>query len=494
MNSKTIEELRILVEKGALAEFSRALDVALSQRLDRKYISEIASLARRGGVPFVALRLLNPIVRPKNGVVFEATDKEKTVYAAALLRIGGVEEAMRLLKSVDEVKNPDALLFLGHAHMSQWNYTAAIPLLQRFLALSDLSLRDAVVGNINLAACFVSLREFQEAALILNRLMKNPSMQTLPVFLGLAHLLLAQLAIGTTDFSTARKELAFGKKTFPDDSSLESLLIEKWYLYCDLFQQKDFQKHKNKWEKIKDLAMSFQHWETLRDLDFMKAIVTGDTSLASRLYYGTPFAEFRKKIVSNFPVELDFSKTFTFAEVDNPDKVYQLFSKEVKPHLNPAHLNYRLTYTFFSDFYRPFTVGSIFEILYPKQFFNPASSIDRVQQAIRGLKNWCAKSKVVIDFRNVLGTYRVDPLTSGFVIPHPFHFKQLTNPFNELKNLRTEYFSKRDIQKELKITQNQAHRIVSQALEEGVLGSVGARSGTLYYLLTKSSLKKASGE
>src|SRR5688572_23070050 len=102
----TIADAERLIREGK-AEAARKLLGDLSPRkIPRPLAVSVANLYRRMGLMHLALKLLAPFVRPSPRRPLVATDPEKLEYAASLIRLGVVNEAVRLLDSVDDTKFP----------------------------------------------------------------------------------------------------------------------------------------------------------------------------------------------------------------------------------------------------------------------------------------------------------------------------------------------------------------------------------------------------
>ena len=122
----------------------------------------LAAVARRAGLPYLTLRLLAPFVRPPPRHSVQASEAEKAEYAAALVRVGASREAMGLLGELNGKAVPQVFLYKAHAHITQWEYSLAIPMLQNYLKAS-LDDYQRIVGKVNLASAFVHERAYPEA-------------------------------------------------------------------------------------------------------------------------------------------------------------------------------------------------------------------------------------------------------------------------------------------------------------------------------------------
>src|SRR4051812_18319008 len=101
-----VDEWLRLGRPGVAAALLREIPLKEVRRTDS---ARFAALATRAGVPSIALRLLNPVVRPEKGKLdAPATSQESVEYAAALQGVGAVTESLGILQSIDPERAPNA--------------------------------------------------------------------------------------------------------------------------------------------------------------------------------------------------------------------------------------------------------------------------------------------------------------------------------------------------------------------------------------------------
>src|SRR4051812_11485291 len=94
-----LDRVDALISAGNAKKALLELSSLRRARVPREYALRVASLARRAALPGLAVRVLNPIVRPSRRSPVTATSEETAEYAACLIRIGVGEEASTLLET-----------------------------------------------------------------------------------------------------------------------------------------------------------------------------------------------------------------------------------------------------------------------------------------------------------------------------------------------------------------------------------------------------------
>ena len=206
-DENALNPIHELIRRGHGAEARTALRQLISRKVPRPLLAQVAALLRRADLPWLALRLLNPIVRPTGKAAGFATEKEKAEYAAALAVIGASKEALELLRSIDAKEVPERLLYEAFALMAQWDYQATVPLLTRYVGVSSLTNYQRLVGKVNLAAALVHERQHLKADYLLKQLLFDTSLRRLSLMHGIALEQAAQSCIYQKNWSGAARFL-----------------------------------------------------------------------------------------------------------------------------------------------------------------------------------------------------------------------------------------------------------------------------------------------
>src|SRR4051794_20375252 len=111
MNQQAFEEIDSRIRAGKTLQASKAVADLSRETLAREERIQLARLARRSFVPQIGIRLLSPVVRPGARSVEIANNDEKLEFAACLVWIGALQEALILLDELDPTLHPEADLF-----------------------------------------------------------------------------------------------------------------------------------------------------------------------------------------------------------------------------------------------------------------------------------------------------------------------------------------------------------------------------------------------
>ncbi len=490
MDTRFSSHLTRLLNEGNLSTLSKELQRGGVKRLPRKEKVQVASIARRAGFHEIALQILYPLIWPSTVQTEEATTEEKAVYAGALVKIGAIEEAVFILEQLTPGEYPDVLLFLAHAQMFQWKYQNAIPYLNQYLTIQKLSVYQRAVGLLNLAACFVVEQFYAEAETALNELTTNAGAQTPPHLLGSAYEISAQRYMGLKQWSLALTELERGEKFLANSPTVEAFFIQKWRLSCEAQRDGKFVDYIPRWTELRQVAEKLGHWESLRDLDFIRATLTRDKEMLFRLYFGTPFESFRKRIFQASTESLEIPNEYWWKMGSGEEIKHRVdfFSQNSSLALVPGSIPQRLLATLCSDFYRPFRIGMLYSLLYPGEYFNPETSPARAYGAIRLLRKHFMHQGVPINIAKGDG-YRL--VGEGCCLRIPHRKEMALDPFRPLREkLSGQAFTASQAQACIGISAAVVKKFLRTAVDEGRLLRSGAGPSTQYSFKEESFAKK----
>lgn len=373
-----IQDLEKLVRDGQFTKAKLLIKELRISEIPRSQSLAYANIASRLGLLHVALRVLNPVIRGPNA--HEATAEEKLQYANCLRKLGAVEEAMAIIIEIQSA-HPEALLHLAFCLQSQWRYKEAIPILEKAVAEKGLEPYRQLVAKVNLLAAFVNEKLSDQAVALANELVK--ALENSPSRLLYANVLelSAQIEIHRGNFSEAFIRLEKAKTLLSEaQGSTSTIFIEKWMAIGHSLQQK---KVVPELMTIHQKALEQGHWETVRDCEFYRASLTGDRSTLIKLYFGTPHAEFRERILQT---GLDIPETWDYADGLKPKRILDLRTGVMSSgdfHVEPGQASHRLLIALSQDLYRPLPLLALFSRLFPGEYFNPDSSPNRVHQILK---------------------------------------------------------------------------------------------------------------
>ncbi len=449
-----------------------------------------ASWARVSGFPFLAIRLLRPLVRPADGDLETASIAENAVYAAALIKIGALYEAIDILEGLSPKEHPEVLLYRAHASIANWDYEAVIPLLNQYLGKSLLSPRERVIGQLNLLASFIHERDFHQALPLIEQLEKTTSEHKMDRFLGNALELSAQYFIRTEQWAEAEKTLASALKVMPENS-LDELFVRKWQAILKLnVSTRAGTPISAPLKAIREEAMLRRHWETVRDCDYHLAICLVDKELAIRLCFGTPSEPFCRRLFREFPAPIDLPETFDWSlgPQGKDAKLFdftQTIELQTRLGLRTSPAGWKIMGVLVSDFYRPTTLPHLFAELHREEYFNPTASKKRIHQSIHTLRDHLKENQSEIFIEQNQGQYRLAARTNTTLRLARRRSEETAGKIISNKLLFTlgdTLFSIHDAAKVLNLTPRHTARLIANAISEGFILRFGAGSATRYHI------------
>ncbi len=230
-------------------------------------------------------------------------------------------------------------------------------------------------------------------------------------------------------------------------------------------------------------------WEIVRDLDRFRAIATGDTKLIVHLYFGTPFENFRNKLLEDFrnPVKIPDEYLWTLNGEKPTQLVFNLLKAEVegkKFRLKSGQVIHRMLSILCSDFYRPFRVPGLFNSIFPGEHLNPRIAPSRIHQTVMRLRRWCKSSMFPLLIKENDGKYhlsasspcsirinRTEILGQGAKVVR-LHIVKRALPKNE--------FSVHEVINILQVSRNSALRLLDEARKEGKVVRISGGPSTKY--------------
>jgi hypothetical protein len=447
---------------GQIRQAAEVLDKIKPTSVARNYLCRVAQLLRRVGSYDAALRLLMPIVRPKAKLVNPASNAEKAEYAICLQRFGSLEEARDLLNEIPEDAVPDALLYKAIFHFPNWEYAEAVPHLERLIAITAKGSYLHQVGCLNLSAALVTAEKYQEAESVLSELRQATADAGRLLLFCNALEVSAQAAIFSGRFAMARDFLNSAESVLSGVKTFDRLWLIKWRAILNAIENKEpaFLAPAREEAKLK------QHWETHRELDFISCKIRYDADLARKLYYGSAAPRYRERIARH--IEIPSSPHIYVLK----DREYRSEAegavhcmKDLTGQLSAGDLPNLVLLNLLSDAYRGLRSGQIHSRLFPGDFFNPYTSLDRVHQVIKRVRTEAEEQIKGLEIEHVDGVYSLDLTALKTPIEIPPAFPELSGLNVKLQSLslslRSEVFDSKDVQKVFSLSRAAANRLIS---------------------------------
>ncbi len=483
-----LSDCEALIRQGkfdSAREFLRATNLA---KISRTEALQFANYARRSQLYTLAIRALWPIVRAENIKLTKPTDMESAEYAVSLLRLGAVHEAKQLLLASAHRGHAESHLYLAWCHFNQWEYAQALPFLQTYVALPDLPDYSRIVGKVNLASTFVFLRKLEAADQLLGEIRAYTKQNNLTLLYGNCLELSAQAAMESRNFNLAEEHLDEAWGLFKETQSFARLFLSKWRAKLHL-ERGNYEIGFSELEKVRKEAQAHRVYETLREVDRLRAYFSKDRALALKVYWGTPYPEYRnffieKEILKPTDVDQDYHYLQKSSQIiDLKQAILNSDDGKNKQILDSGRVSHRLLMILANDFYKPHSLGSIFSNLFFEEFYEPITSPNRIYQQIHRLKK---EMSGLIQVNEVKGKYSVVPqanccfkFDSHDRETHIHSREQVI--WNEIhQTFGHKSFRTQELKQSLGISQSSATRILRWALKNGRANKVSAGPHTQY--------------
>ena len=481
--SQLITESEDHLRIGQIEKVLKNLACINHKEIPTKWQRPVSNLYRRCSKPIEALNVLAALIRGEIAKE-KATDEDVIEYSLALNDLGLTNEALMRLKNIDDEKQPQALIYQIHCYFAQWQYEDAIPLLKKYLGFSNIEPYKMAIAQLNLLAATNALEKTSEANEIMSQLIPLCEKNQWNRLLANCYEQKAQTLLAQHDLAGARAAIDQAASLALSEKIVDSLYIRKWRATIEAHESGNIRPL----EELRVKAAELQHWETLRDIDFHIASVTRSPDLVNRLYYGTPYKPFLKRMGS---LEELIAPKFQIG--DGQEVVFALKDATIngRQMTKPGSKVHGLLCALHADIYRPARVGTLFSAIFPDEEFDSLSSVNRIHQLMWRTRAWLAKSKMALKIVQDKFQYRCHCLP-GFAIiqyrekkqaqsnlDHSLEKAQMT--FNEL------FFSKSDLAKCLQTSNSTTLRILNYGLSKGLIVRNGENSNTIYYFAPKRS-------
>ncbi|PWU16276.1 MAG: hypothetical protein C5B49_10705 [Bdellovibrio sp.] len=404
---------------GQVNNVVRALKGINTAKIPRVERVRLAAIARRANLTDLALRILFPIADGSG------TDAEMAEYGLLLHHVGSTTEGLAVLRTVDTKIVPEALLYTSFCHFSRWEYASAVPLLESYLNTPDMTTYAWAVGSLNLASAYVTLCEDEAAIHHLAHLEQYLRDHKYLRLLANALELRSQVDIRNQQFEKAESRLSEAAAILAQSQTFDQLFVEKWQSVLQSIRD-----HDARWlHEFREKARRRLHWESVREADFFLAKIFCDTRLFRVLHFGTPYANYRKRL-QELGMPFDPGSEFLLvcgnntrggsaAHAEGTDFVgggtdlgehgplLDLSSGELdgRNFLNPGKSIHRFLGLLFSDFYRPFRLGTIFSALFPQEKFDIFTTPRRIHQVVFRSRELLAMHKAPVQIVETDGSY-----------------------------------------------------------------------------------------
>jgi hypothetical protein len=474
-----------LIRTGRAGEVPALLRRLELQKVPRQWRLPLANLGRRAGAPKFGLALLGSLVRKeKRGGKAPATPAELAEYGVLLLRYGATNEAERHLLSVDLNEAPSAALFLAYTHFLRWDFVAAVPLLERYLA-SPLSPYARLVGQTNLGYALVEAGRHGEATQLLDAVIERSRSEGHRLLETNCRAYKAQSFFQEQDLTNAQREIDAAKTQFTTARANDHFLIDKWDLILEGFRDKS----QAPFQRLRKSAFELRDWAGLREADFYELKIKFDLEKFLHLYFGSPMPRFREHLQVWLGFVVD-REVYVLGAKDSPRFDLRTGLTDRSTIDAPTPKSHQLIEVLLRDFYQPLRIASLFSGLHPEEFFDIYTSPDRVQKVLRRTRAWFTQWQVPLKIPVNHGFYSLQ--TTG-----PFSFRVPLN--RETPNLlQTQFqtllhsldkatFTAREARQRLNWPKTTMRRVLDWGIANGRLRAEGPSARLAIYVLQRDT-------
>lgn len=391
------------IRAGEVSQAARELSALNHVRVPREFRLPLAKLCRRSGCVSLGLKLLTPLTRAlqekKN---MSPTPGEWAEYAVLLQINGSVNEAVTILEKVDASKAPEALLYRSFCHFNRWEYGAAVPILDEYVA-SGIDDYARLVGSVNLLAALAMEKEHDRALHLLESLLPACRRGQYLRLEANCLELRAQVHLQSGDWDRASLDLEQAVKTLGQANIPDTLFILKWRALIEARVTGST----GPLDRLREEARRRHVWETDREVDFLALTLRFEQDRFEKLIFGTPHGAYRRRVLA----ELKTDVKSPYADVGDPNgPLFEVESGTWRGEqiLKAGSKTHAILAILAHDRYKPLGVGSLFSELFAGEHFDIFSSPDRIHQIIRRTRQWIDESRVGFELVEEKGKYRLN--------------------------------------------------------------------------------------
>lgn len=515
-----LTQLDQFIKNGNHDECRRLLNHYNPKKIPRRIAVNIAELAIRINDPTYALKVLEDILFPERSFLIPATNKEKILYSKALATLGAIKAALDILKNINPNEEPEALFHRATNYLYHWDYITALPLLQQYCSLDNITPYRRLVGKVNLAAIYINTKKWDLAHEFLTGIKLECEQNNYSLLLGNTFELMAQIDIYQGHYDQATPKLEKAYNLLKDQGGFYTLYVEKWMTLCRCLKFKNSPEIEQL-RHVRAKAQALGHWNTIRECDLFEAILTENEALIKKIIMGTPSEYYRQRarhyfgkniiflgqyklhlypIVNNQFLKnspLDF-KTQSSADKNSLNNLTDIpifdpyLSSSYQKSLYRKPMLLALYGALTIDFYQPQTLGTIFELIYPHEKYNPFTSPHRILQLLRRLNKWFTDHNCPLRINFNKNEFKlITTQEIQIVIYRSKKVSSTTQILYELKqSFKDNAFSINDAIEVLKISKSAAERLLKKAYQEKKISKDRNKFGVIYRLAKRKNNSK----
>lgn len=473
---------------GAVSERLRALKLT---SVPRELRLPVANLCRRSGLWTIGLRLLSNLLRSERALDTPATDAEKAEYAMLLVKVGSLGEAKSIFREVSCEQVPQIEMFRAFCEIASWNYSSAIDHLKSYLAAGGEGYQ-LLVAKVNLASALVWMERTEEATSLLDELVADTQRSGSLRLLANCLELRGQAYLQMGDFAACERDLDQACEILRSNATSDQLFLLKWKAICSALRRAAPQSI----QEFRAVAVERRHWESVRECDFYTLKIEFDEDLFRRLICGTPYESYRSKVCRALGVA-------------SPDGAYLLGEKGGRcfdvqmGHLEQGSIEqgsslksgdkvHQMIHALLNDFYKPMSIGAVFNDLFSDEYYNPFSSPTRIHQVVSRTRRFFKEEGIPVEIDTTEAGFLLR-ITGAFSFRVNFEKSPVAGPGAQLERLRSlmtdqQEFSVEDVSRALGTTKVTARRVLRWGIAHQKLVRFGAGPRTMYRMADELGL------
>jgi tetratricopeptide (TPR) repeat protein len=480
-----IADCDLMIKSGKVNQVIGIISELVISQVPRSARQGLAKCCRRIGLIGHGLRLLHPIVRSATGLDETVTADEACEYSALLARNGSVHEALELLKSVDAVAAPEALLYQGQCHILNWEYSDAVEFFNLFLGSSD-DEYSKLIARVNLISGYIVLFRLQEAIEVLKETIELAQKAGAMRLLANCYELWGQIYFWQNDYPSARLMLEKAFEIFNNAQSFDQLLILKTESIMKSLEENTLAPL----TQFRKLALQRKNWESVREADLFILKMAPNQRQLDHLFFGTPRIAYRRRIKEL--IGAPPSQTYVIGSENGPQLDLQTglgMGIESLPFGGKIH---QVISALNRDFYAPITLDTLFYDLYPNEYFDVESSPFRIRQAILRTRQWLENNKIPASITQSQGAYRF-LITGEFGIRIQLEHLAVNPMMARWQQLKENlapgiHFTSEHVCEEMGWSRTTFRRLADWACEKDLLKKSGTGKATTYQITSKKLL------
>lgn len=405
--NKTVERLgraREHLQKGNFGAARKLLRETIHRprRLSASERLEAATLSLAAAQRELAVAALYPSIYDERDRLRRELDSETVrIYGRALAELGSLDEAIRLLRQVDHSQSPAASLSLAYAYFRRWDWRTPIKWLEATFKHPGLTDAERIRAKFILGIAMVhGAHDYGRADELLEDVVRAKVRERLRPVHRNAGQMYAQSAWMAGDRAEAMRRLERAREqTRNEKDPVLDLTLDQW----EAIIREDWPALK----RVRKRAAGARLWEVLRSVEYYLAIGMKDRRRARKLYVGGTYPGVRARLIAAELIDPRNQPESHPLRIGRFDREGEALVFDPLHELKPGQLVQRTLRALAADFYRPPSTVELFARVFPGEHYHPASSRQRVWQALRRSRDWLEKRKIPLEIRPVGGRFEL---------------------------------------------------------------------------------------